>query len=107
MMFRALLGFCIKKVKPQRVFVQLCFIEKAGTEQNPLGFSNLAFKDGFLHAHAIIRTGSRHTPQAFRPAFVRRGNIISNKNKHGAIYLGMKGAYAARSPLNTRAKIRA
>jgi len=76
MVFRALGGIFIEKVKAERVFVRFDFMQQPVAQRRPFFLSNLTFKDGFLDARAVVFTRSGNPAQATQPGFFDGGNII-------------------------------
>jgi len=90
MVLGALNGIFGEEVKTKRVLVSFEFGQQTVAQPRPFLLPDLAFKHGFLYAHAVILACLRNTAQAPLACFVHRRNVIRHKNEHVMI-LGQIG----------------
>ena len=83
-------GIFVQMIKPERILPGVHFLQQATSEHRPLGFSDLAFKNGLLHPDTIILAGPGHAAQSFLPRLVRGRDIVRDQDKHTR-YFGMNG----------------
>jgi hypothetical protein len=89
--FGALGGIFIEKVKAEGVFIHFDFVKQPVTQRRPFLLTNLTFKDGFLDARAIVFARSGDTAQAATSGFFDGGNIVCYQDQHGARLFGDEG----------------
>ena len=65
-------------IKAQAVGFRLISLQQFAFKARPLFRIYITFKNGILHAHAIILAVRGYLPQAFRATCVSKGNIVGN-----------------------------
>ncbi len=63
--------------------IQICQLQKLGSEMNPLVVVQEAFEDGILRPLSVIEAGFGHSPQASFAFGGAGGNIVADKDHHG------------------------
>ena len=77
-MLNFIASFTTEHIKAQAVGFRLISLQQFAFKARPLFRIYITFKNGILHAHAIILAVRGYLPQAFRATCVSKGNIVGN-----------------------------
>ena len=82
-MFNALNGFLVQEIEAKGVGLRIHLFQEPVAQLDPFFLSDLAFKNGFLDASAVVLAGEGDPAQASSSRLVDGANVVGDDDKHG------------------------